>query len=363
MFDCRATFPACLDYPRTFPRTSYSSLHGWADLLRVQSSSCLRIIPRWSTERDLSRSRIPSCKQTCLSAQHWRYECWMESDGAPIFPSPTFILQKQISPVFWNRTLFQRYQWWSICRWTMEDQSGTAAVLVSGFGCICYQTCFQNIPLPSPVLVLGCHWWSNQLETSMEHQHPRSYFINSSGSRRKHNSLSIWWWFYAWTDYASLRIQCGPLIKSSLISIDSLESTWLVDLGRNPNDRPKLPIHRFDNRTRWEHSQWYAVFDHNEITKFKGAQRQHVYFLPLLRELYFSYTNLTMYVLVVVPAFEQGKGHFRRLGLFGMYVVAKSYPSLITSLSDAKLLADKSSYQEVLSEDSNGVPQYKITLV
>jgi hypothetical protein len=87
--------------------------------------------------------------------------------------------------------------------------------------------------------------------------------------------------------------------------------------------------------------------------------------LPLLNVIFTSGDlKALVYGLVREPAYDRGKGYFRRLGAWEMRLLSDTYASMIASLSwDSKVLVDDSMYEEILQANENGIKQYTISLV
>lgn len=149
---------------------------------------------------------------------------------------------------------------------------------------------------------------------------------------------------------AKLKLQCGPLIKSNIISC-SIAAESEPD---EPGDCLRVHENLFIQ------GRWHAIHDRNKTYEL---MEENVYLLPVV-EANRSHYEVKLYGLVITPANGRDKGHFTRLGVIDLKLEDTPYVKLMALLSEcASTLMDKSLYEEILEPDQNGTEQYTVTLI
>lgn len=157
---------------------------------------------------------------------------------------------------------------------------------------------------------------------------------------------------------ANLDVQCGPLIRGSLIV------SLLNDFDR-PFDN-SYPIRLNDGKTFLLRGEGEI---HADLEIKYQSVAESLYFLPILIDtntdgcLHYR-TGVTMYGLVVTRADSDRPGIFKRFGVWEIIFNVGSYPELmIPLLTQPDTLMDESLYGNFLQDEEDGSHSYSITLV
>jgi hypothetical protein len=150
---------------------------------------------------------------------------------------------------------------------------------------------------------------------------------------------------------AKLKLQCGPLIKSNIISCP-------IAAESDPSEYSDcLRV----NENLFIQGEWHVVHDRNKIYQL---MEENVYLLLVIETIVSEYNEVKLYGLVITPSYTQERGHFTRLGVIDLTLSDTNYIELMALLSEqASTLMDKSLYEEILEPDQNGTEQYFVTLV
>jgi hypothetical protein len=150
---------------------------------------------------------------------------------------------------------------------------------------------------------------------------------------------------------AKLKLQCGPLIKSNIISCP------IAAESKAGEHSDCLRV----NENLFIKGYWHAIHDRNKIYQL---MEENVYLLPVIETIVSKYNEVKLYGLVITPSSTQERGHFTRLGVIDFTLSDTSYIELMALLSEqASTLMDKSLYEEILEPGQNGTEQYFVTLV
>ena len=156
---------------------------------------------------------------------------------------------------------------------------------------------------------------------------------------------------------ASLDVQCGPLIRGSLIV------SLLNDFER-PFDK-SYKIHLDDGKTFLLRGEGQI---HTDLESKYQNEAENLYFLPILidtnTESMHYRTGVTMYGLVVTRANSDRPGLFKRYGVWEIIFNVGSYTELMKPfLTQPDTLMDESLYGNFLQDEEDGIHNYSITLV
>jgi hypothetical protein len=106
------------------------------------------------------------------------------------------------------------------------------------------------------------------------------------------------------------------------------------------------------------------ILDRQDNNLLIKSLRESIFFLPILYKKRLPRSlGCFLYGLDITPALDQGKGYFRRLGLFE-FLLFESYEGLIDSLSQGTdFLMNESLYNDAQDPSENSIGKYTITLV
>jgi len=153
---------------------------------------------------------------------------------------------------------------------------------------------------------------------------------------------------------AQLKTTCGPLIRSQIVS-------ELISVHMRYSDAWAMQLH--SHKSLPFSITCGLILDREESNLLMKNLRESIFLLPVLTRRLPHNVGFSVYGLVITPALDQGKGYFRRLGLFE-FLLEESYESLIDNLSrGTDFLMDESLYQDAQDPGKNGIEQYTIMLV